>query len=47
MDFFNDVWNVLTNSGNLEQWIGQHGSHIYLWLALIIFCETGLVVLPF
>lgn len=47
MDFFNDVWHVLTNSGNLEQWIGLHGRHVYVWLALIIFCETGLVVMPF
>jgi membrane-associated protein len=48
MDFFSDVWHVLTNiNENLERWVGLYGTRIYIILALIIFCETGLVVMPF
>jgi membrane-associated protein len=48
MDFFTDVWHILTNiNENLERWVGLYGTQIYMILALVIFCETGLVVLPF
>ena len=48
MEFLTDVWHVLTHiNENLEQWVGLYGTQIYVILALIIFCETGLVVLPF
>jgi membrane-associated protein len=48
MDFLSDFWHILTHIGdNLEVWVGKYGTHIYVWLAVIIFCETGLVVMPF
>ncbi len=48
MDFLSDVWHVLTHiNENLARWVGLYGTQIYLILALIIFCETGLVVMPF
>ena len=48
MDFFSDVWHVLTNiNENLERWVGLYGTRIYIILGLVIFCETGLVVMPF
>lgn len=48
MDFLTDVWHALTNiNENLERWVGLYGTQIYVILGLVIFCETGLVVLPF
>lgn len=48
MDFLTEVWHVLTNiNEHLEQWVGLYGTQIYVILAVIIFCETGLVVMPF
>ena len=48
MDFLSDVWHILTNiNENLERWVGLYGTRIYIVLGLIIFCETGLVVMPF
>lgn len=48
MDFLHQVWHVLTNiNEQLADWVGQYGTQIYVILALIIFCETGLVVMPF
>lgn len=48
MDFLSEVWHVLTNiNEHLEQWVGLYGTQIYVILALIIFCETGLVIMPF
>ena len=38
---------LLTNTkGFLEMFVAQHGLLIYALLFLIVFCETGLVVLP-
>ena len=48
MDFLHQVWHVLTNiNEQLGHWVGLYGTQIYVILALIIFCETGLVVMPF
>lgn len=43
-EFFNLVLNI---DQSLGIWVTQYGAWIYLILALIIFGETGLVVLPF
>ncbi|MBP7950404.1 MAG: DedA family protein [Verrucomicrobiales bacterium] len=48
MDFFHQVWDIIANlQDHLEEWTGRYGALIYLILFLIIFCETGLVVMPF
>lgn len=48
MDFFSDAWHILTNINEyLEHWVGLYGTRIYIILAVVIFCETGLVVMPF
>lgn len=48
MHYFTDAWHILTNlNEHLEQWVGMYGTQIHVVLALIIFCETGLVVMPF
>ena len=48
MHFFNEVWEILTNLNvTLERWVGLYGTRIYVVLGLVIFCETGLVVMPF
>lgn len=48
MQFLSEVWDVLTNiNENLERWVGLYGTRIYVVLALVIFCETGLVIMPF
>lgn len=43
-EFLNLVLNI---DQSLGIWVAQYGAWIYLILALIIFGETGLVVLPF
>lgn len=43
-EFFQLVLNI---DQSLGIWVAQYGAWIYLILALIIFGETGLVVLPF
>lgn len=48
MDFLSDVWHILTHiNENLERWVALYDHQIYGILALIIFCETGLVIMPF
>ena len=48
MQFLSEVWDALTNiNENLERWVGLYGTRIYVVLALVVFCETGLVVMPF
>lgn len=43
-EFFHLILNI---DQSLGIWVAQYGAWIYLILALIIFGETGLVVLPF
>lgn len=43
-EFFDLILNI---DQSLGVWVAQYGAWIYLILALIIFSETGLVVLPF
>lgn len=43
-EFFDLILNI---DQSLGVWVAQYGAWIYLILALIIFGETGLVVLPF
>jgi membrane-associated protein len=43
-EFFHLLLNI---DQSLGVWVAQYGAWIYLILALIIFGETGLVVLPF
>jgi len=47
MEFLEIIKELLTNTkGYLETFVAAHGLWIYALLFLIIFCETGLVVLP-
>lgn len=48
MAFFNEFLELLTNTKEyIETFIRDHGTLIYAFLFLIIFVETGLVVMPF
>lgn len=52
MEFLQEVWEflyrLLTDTGGaLDELLGHFGLWIYAILFLIIFCETGLVVMPF
>ncbi len=48
MEILSEVWHILTHiNENLERWVGLYGTRIYVVLGLIIFCETGLVIMPF
>lgn len=41
-------WQILTHlDAYLTGWIVLYGNWIYLFLFLIIFCETGLIIMPF
>lgn len=43
-----DIIELLTNlKPTLESWIAEYHNAFYLILCLIIFCETGLVAMPF
>jgi membrane-associated protein len=44
LDLLNMVLHI---DQTLGVWVTQYGSWVYLVLFLIVFCETGLVVLPF
>ena len=44
LEFFQMVLHI---DQTLGVWVEQYGSWVYLVLFLIIFAETGLVVLPF
>ena len=44
LDFFNMVLHI---DQTLGIWVEQYGVWVYLVLFLIVFAETGLVVLPF
>ncbi len=47
MEFLEIIKELLTNTkGFLETFVANHGIWIYGLLFLIVFCETGLVVLP-
>ncbi|NTW29599.1 MAG: hypothetical protein HGA39_09610 [Coriobacteriia bacterium] len=48
MDFVQVIVGMLTNTmGTLQLLIEQYGSLAYTLIFVIIFCETGLVVMPF
>jgi len=44
LEFFNMVLHI---DKTLGVWVAQYGVWVYLVLFLIVFAETGLVVLPF
>jgi membrane-associated protein len=47
MEYLQILKELLTNTkGFLEAFVANHGTWIYGLLFLIVFCETGLVVLP-
>ena len=47
MELLEILKELLTNTkGFLEQFVGNHGMWLYALLFLIVFCETGLVILP-
>lgn len=48
MDLLHAVWSLVTDTGNfLTTKSAEMGGWFYAVLCLIVFCETGLVVLPF
>ena len=48
MEFINFIIDFILHIDiHLEQFLAAHGAWIYGLLALIVFCETGLVVTPF
>jgi len=48
MDLLLSLWHFITHlNETLPVFIGEHGNMVYLLLFLIIFIETGLVVMPF
>ena len=47
MELLEILKELLTNTkGFLEQFVSNHGMWLYALLFLIVFCETGLVILP-
>lgn len=48
MDWLHEVWKLITDlDTTLPRWAAAMGGWFYAALALIVFCETGLVVTPF
>ncbi len=48
MEYLKTAWEFISNlQEHLGTWAGQYGGWVYAILFLIIFCETGLVVMPF
>jgi membrane-associated protein len=48
MDLLLSFWHFITHlNETLPVFIGEHGNMVYLLLFMIIFIETGLVVMPF
>lgn len=48
MEILSQAWEVISHLQDYrEKWTTQYGSWMYGILFLIIFCETGLVVMPF
>jgi membrane-associated protein len=48
MEFLQNAWDIVTNlKEHLTVWTRDYGTWIYAILFLIVFCETGLVVMPF
>lgn len=47
-NFFQDAWHVITNlQEHVQEWLNKFGAgNLTAILVLIIFCETGLVVMP-
>ena len=52
MQFFSELYHLLVNLGKVEQWtqfiefVGGANT-VYLVMFCVIFCETGLVIMPF
>jgi len=48
LNIFSEVWGLLSDiRGTMTGWIQNYGSWLYAILFLIVFIETGLVVMPF
>ncbi len=48
MELVATLWDFLTHlDAHLAAFIAQHGAWVYALLFAIVFCETGLVVMPF
>jgi len=48
LNIFSEVWGLLSDiRGTMTDWIQNYGSWLYAILFLIVFIETGLVVMPF
>ncbi len=48
MEFFKELWDIISNlHEHLAEWTDKYGIWVYAILFAIIFCETGLVVMPF
>lgn len=47
MDLMQFLDMIIHIDKSLGLWIAQYGTWVYVVLAVIIFCETGLVVMPF
>jgi membrane-associated protein len=48
MDWLTNSWDLLVHiDRHLNAWSGSMGGWFYAVVALVVFCETGLVVMPF
>jgi len=48
MELLADLWSLVTRIDvTLAEWAGSLGPWLYVVLAIIVFCETGLIVTPF
>jgi membrane-associated protein len=48
METIHKLWSYIGHiNTHLDGWVAQYGAWVYAILFLIIFCETGLVIMPF